>query len=590
MFALFHPPASSHRDIAVLICSPFGWEDMCSYRSRREWAQRLADAGYPVLRFDLPGTGDSSGSPVDPGRLEAWSTAVDSATRWLRGTTGARRIAAIGIGLGGLLAYRAAAVGAPLDDLVLWGVPARGRTLARELRAFSGMETGQLDGAVDGIGDPPPAPDGGLAVAGYVLSAETLADLGAVDLAVLPLSGAAARRVLLLERDGRDVDPRLRTALEQAGASVTVGAGHGYAPMMMAEPQESLPALETLDRVMGWLGAPAGTPAPVEPDPSAPEAHDAVELTVAGIAIRETPLVLEHPFGRPFGVLAEPVGRSGGLCLVLLNAGPQRRTGPNRMWVELARRWAARGVPALRLDLAGIGDAEGDGTRFIDPRAFYLTEYLDQVRVALDALESRGLPPRFVFGGLCVGGYWSVQMALRDDRAVAALMLNPGALVYDGGWDRTLREVRVLGQKLFRASTWRRVVLGETTFSVHLRTAWALIAGLALAPLRLPARLVRDRRERHEGGDQVDRALDQLRDGGKRATMVFAGDEPLHAQLERDGRLARLSRWPNVFVHHLMPTDSVHTMRPLRLQQRVHRLIDEAIERELAELEPDPDA
>ena len=36
---------------------------MCSYRSRREWAERLALAGYPTLRFDLPGSGDSAGAP-----------------------------------------------------------------------------------------------------------------------------------------------------------------------------------------------------------------------------------------------------------------------------------------------------------------------------------------------------------------------------------------------------------------------------------------------------------------------------------------------------------------------------------------------
>ena len=50
------------REIAVLFCAPFGWEDMGSYPVRAVWAQRLAAAGHPVLRFDLPGTGQSAGT------------------------------------------------------------------------------------------------------------------------------------------------------------------------------------------------------------------------------------------------------------------------------------------------------------------------------------------------------------------------------------------------------------------------------------------------------------------------------------------------------------------------------------------------
>jgi alpha/beta superfamily hydrolase len=33
------------------------------------------------------------------------------------------------------------------------------------------------------------------------------------------------------------------------------------------------------------------------------------------------------------------------------------------MWVEASRRWAALGVATLRIDLEGIGDADGDAGR-----------------------------------------------------------------------------------------------------------------------------------------------------------------------------------------------------------------------------------
>ena len=44
------------RGRGVIILPPFGWEDVCCFRSVRSLAQTLAANGIAVLRFDLPGT------------------------------------------------------------------------------------------------------------------------------------------------------------------------------------------------------------------------------------------------------------------------------------------------------------------------------------------------------------------------------------------------------------------------------------------------------------------------------------------------------------------------------------------------------
>src|SRR6478735_9275151 len=132
-FALFHEVTGQQTETAVLICPPFGDDPMSPYRSRRDWAAHLAAGGYPALRIDLPGTGDSPGGPEDPDRLGAWTEAVSVAARWLAIASGATRIVGAGVGLGGLVAYRAASQGAWIDDFVLWAVPVRGETLVREL-------------------------------------------------------------------------------------------------------------------------------------------------------------------------------------------------------------------------------------------------------------------------------------------------------------------------------------------------------------------------------------------------------------------------------------------------------------------------
>jgi pimeloyl-ACP methyl ester carboxylesterase len=591
-FGLFHAPGgAAPPSVAVLLCPPFGWEDMCSYRSRRDWAEHLAGEGRPVLRLDLPGTGDSPGGPQDPDRVGRWTAAVADAARWLHGTTGHPSVVAVGVGLGGLLAACAAAAGAPIEELVLWAVPSRGRGLVRELRAFGRMEHGPLHEA--GIPDEPPLGPGSLAAGGYVMSAATVAALEALDLSRAGFL-AAADRALLLDRDGIAPDAKLRAALESAGATVTVAPGRGYAAMLV-EPQEARPPREVFAAVSSWLDDTPPRPAAdaahtngangANGAEGAPQQRGSVELDEGAGPIREIPLDLDRVQPRLFGVLAEPAGdERAELTAVLLNAGPQRRTGPNRMWVEIARRWAARGVPTLRVDLGAIGDAEGDTDAFDDVAAFYVPEYVAQVRAVLDELEARGLPGRFVLLGLCSGAYWSLHTAVEDPRVVAVQMLNPRALIWDP-WVYARREGAMYRGAIVRPDTWRRILRREVDFRKPFVIAGALVARLVLAPFRLPGRLAERRRLADAGGDDLDRAFDALRDRGTSALLVFAGDEPLHADFVRARRIERLGRWPNLAFEHVPVSADTHTLRPVWLQRQVHELVDLALERELARLQ-----
>src|SRR5205823_6146413 len=94
--------------------------------------------------------------------------------------------------------------------------------------------------------------------------------------------------------------------------------------------------------------------------------RDAVALQSHGTTIVERPTALEFAGGRQFGMISEPAhGEREPLCAVLLNGGALRRIGPNRTWVELARRWSARGIPTVRIDFEGIGDSDGDERKHV---------------------------------------------------------------------------------------------------------------------------------------------------------------------------------------------------------------------------------
>ncbi|MFL5896887.1 MAG: hypothetical protein ACJ76D_00245 [Solirubrobacterales bacterium] len=553
------PPPGASRRVPVLLCPPWGWEEVASYRSRRRWAEALAEAGHPTLRFFYPGTGDSAGAPADLSRVDAWVAAVESAAAHLRQSHGPG-LALIGLGVGGLLAREAIARGAEVEELVLWGAPGSGRAFARETLAFSNMQ--EWAGSEAGLGE------GWVEAGGFLLSPETDHDLRKLSPGVP--EGASLRRALLLDRDGTAVDAKTRSGLEAGGVEVTAAPGRGWGEMV-SHPERSRLPLEVVGAVESWLRAGEGS----EPGVAggSPEAQAGVpgwgqpelRLEVEGREVVEAPLTVAQEFGRAFGVLTTPAEKSNGeLCAVFLNAGAVRHTGPNRMWVEAARRWAARGVNCLRVDLEAIGEADGDEGRLRSVPEFYEDRYEAQVGRLLDALQTRGLGNRFLLVGLCAGGFWSFRVALADPRIERAVLLNAGALV----WHENIlseREVR----KISQARQWRRwkKLLSGRVERDRLRSFARSLARRSLW------------RRRRRADDGLLGDLDRLRGAGVRLTLAFAENEPLASELEREGVVARLEDWPNVSVRSLPGGD--HTLRPVAAQRAAHSLLDEELGRSL---------
>jgi hypothetical protein len=236
-------------------------------------------------------------------------------------------------------------------------------------------------------------------------------------------------------------------------------------------------------------------------------------------------------------------------------------------------------VPTLRIDLEGIGDADGDARRFVDVGEFYTPQLGAQVQAVLDALEARGSGRRFVLVGLCSGAYWGLHAAAGDDRVAAAFLLNPRALIWDPDLE-TRREARRV-QALLRPGSWRNF-LGGGVEAARLRSAARGVARAMARRAQLAAirSLERVGQRRHIGAaNQLDDALDRLRDTGTRVVIAFSADEPLHAELEEDGFLARIDRWPNVSLRDLPGRD--HTVRPIAAQAGVLELLDRELAIEL---------
>jgi alpha-beta hydrolase superfamily lysophospholipase len=562
---LHAPVEATPQSSAVLLCPPFGWEEMSAHRALRSWADALASAGFPAARFDLPGAGDSGGSPRDPARLEAWTDAVTALAEWLREVTGVGRIAVAGIGLGGLLACRALARGARIDDLILWAVSARGRTLLRELRAYAGMIAARYPQDIR----PESLSDGDFEAIGFLLSAETVQDIEKVELSQLPGPSEAGRRVLLLGRDGLPVDRRLLALFKDAGAGVSIDEGSDY-DALVAHPQEGRCPVRTIERTITWLEEVSGPSTERQAEPGPRSSVDSITVRCDERAVRETILRLSGETGQVFGLSTEPVEADRvPICAVWLNGGALHHIGPNRVWVEVARRWAARGVASVRVDLHGIGESSGEDPELLSNPSLYDPARTRETLAILDQLAARGIGERFILGGLCSGAYWALQAALADARVAGALMIN----LYAFFWTRELVGERDTQHSLnaLQGRAWRRVIRGQ------LSREQIRAAARSVSPARLRAGAGHPV-ERAQSAE-IERALDRLRDQQTYALLLLSQGEGLRDQLLRQGVLPENERWPNLVCEEIPSRD--HMFRALWLQRQVHASLDRALDRVL---------
>ena len=184
----------------------------------------------------------------------------------------------------------------------------------------------------------------------------------------------------------------------------------------------------------------------------------------SGGGVQESPISFDGVAADCFGIVSArrggaAGGASGGLAAVWLNAGALHHIGPNRAWVEVARRWAARGIPSVRIDLPDLGEAGGEPPRVRSDASFYTAQRIVQTRAIVDQLAAQGVGERFILGGLCSGAYWALHAALADPRVCATMLINLYAIVYDEALvieRETAQSLDALGSR-----AWRKLLRGQ---------------------------------------------------------------------------------------------------------------------------------
>ena len=559
--APFGPPADASR-LPVLICPPHGREDECAYRTLRVLAQRLAAAGHPVLRFDFPGTGDAAGDAHLPDLVSTWQAAIASGLDSLKAQSGCSRVAVVGLRLGALLA---AGVAASRDDVAAFvaiAPPASGRAFVREMKALAAASApvGRAD------------PSAGLMEAGgHVLTSavrDALSGLGPAALGRPP-----APRVLLIDRDDMPSAAPWIAQLAELGVAAERESHPGFADMML-DPHRGAVPQSMVEAVANWLAR----------QPMVAAGPRSEVLRQGPIAVSDG--VVEEPAwmtvaGTPiFGVLSQPAtGATPSRIVLLLNSGAQRRSGPGRLHVLLARRWAAGGAAVLRIDLPGLGDAPpraGERDDVVYPRGVQ-AELRDLVRQLRERWPRAGCHAV----GICSGAYHAWQLAREHAGVDSVVAMNPltfewpgeGPLVEPLPAYMVTQEMSRYRRSPFSRQRWRKLVRGEVDVR-RIARLLARHAGQSVATasrelarlLRLPLR------------DDLAGELAQATADGTVLHFVFCENEPGEDLLRSlAGRaVARLQRQRRLQVHRL--DDADHTFTGETARERVAALMDTLFE------------
>ena len=545
-------PGAQASDTAVLLVSPWGFEDMSLRKFYREIAEELAILGIANLRFDLPGTGDSS-DPADAGTLDSWVLSVNTASDQLQAMTGASKVILLGHGIGGTLATMAVNRLPAVTGLALLAPVVSGRAYLRETALWWKLIAGDL-----GLGAE--ATDSSkVTIAGFEMPDQIAAEIRKIKEAALTLERPL--QILCVSRPGRDDDCSFAQAQKQSGSEIECFDYTGY-DTLVTNPMISRVPTGLAAKVAAWARAKSPVEAPAR------AAMPVSDVTMSTNTYVESGIRFGSQ-GHLVGTLCEPVGERKGSPLLIVGTSYDRAAGWGRMGVQMARALAETGVTSLRFDAAGVADSPSLPG---DPRqVLYSASHDRDVRQALHELAFR-TGSRALVGGRCSGGYHAFKASIDNDECAGVVLINSYAFVWEEGAnvdDVLLQIARPLSDYSKRATdieTFRRIMRGEVNLT---RAAFNITSQIASRFAERLAPVFGGLVGKNRLASDIHNAFRKLEEQGKPVLLLYGDHDPglqqFHLAFGPDGKA--LKKFSNADYQSLGEAD--HNITEKQVQQRV---------------------
>lgn len=253
------------------------------------------------------------------------------------------------------------------------------------------------------------------------------------------------------------------------------------------------------------------------------------------------------------GILSRPSAEadSASIGVLVVVGGPQYRVGSHRQFTLLSRSLAEAGVPCLRFDYRGMGDASGPMRSFEDVSA--------DIRAAVDTFLTRCPHLKgVVLWGLCDGASASAFYAPTDKRICGLVLLNPWVRTEQGGAEVLLKHYYL--KRLMSRSFWKKVLSGKFRF---LQSATDLKSVVDSSRQTTHAAAVQSLPERVRAG---------LAEAGVPMLIVLSGNDFVAQEFERVTRVT--PGWSELLFNGVVERlpDADHTFSSARHRDAVARV------------------
>ncbi len=423
VLAQLHIPDGATASAGVVLCPPLGQEHVIAYQTLRLLSDRLEQSGIASIRFDYPGQGDSTVLASEGALLDGIRVAA-SALR----NAGCTRIVYLGLTVGALLAQEAARADPETAGLVLWDPSSSGHHWIRRLRSLYATSVADATSAADA--------DGTVNVVGAEFDPDTVDMIQ--SLVYDPPTGrfpvlAAVRRgqedhLPGARRLGGTAASRSRSEGSRGAMSLEQIVVDGHVQLLDGDSVVARIPASSVENVAAWIVGRFGPDAGSKAVLHAPAAQRRAEIVTSG---PDGPIELVEEIvrlgpDRLFAIETRPADAADDTPAIVLHTGStEHRVGPARFQVLQARRLAASGIRAVRVDRRGTGESSEvspDG-----PNYLYTREWLDDNANIIRAL---GLPSERVgVAGQCVGAW----LALATDPSLARSVIAIGVGTYRTG-------------------------------------------------------------------------------------------------------------------------------------------------------------
>jgi len=504
-------------DVGILICPALNRDALDSHHSLRILADAFAAEGYPTLRFDYEGAGDSGDLyAADDGSEFVWSCwkkNVCDAIDWLRGNSGVQQIIICGLRAGAMIGAAAVVERPDIAGFLFLAPVLRGHSYLRQIWIEAQLQTGSAQSLTEG-----------LKFQELHFSPETVKAISQIDLRRMVFS--AQHKIAIFTQGDSKIVSDCAEAWRSQGADVTVNSFDGLEPMLHHNLHAG-PDPADMSSVLAWLKSAF----PAEKD------FVRVNLAAPSPVLRQGDY-LEQPvqFGpdqRLFGILCQPEADTKQNCVIMANSGRDPHHGIARFSVEFARRLAAVGISSFRIDFSGLGDSLGpEGAENLLSPVFD-TDRTSDLSAAADVVERLGYKTISAYG-LCAGAFHVLHGAIRDERFKILILLNMPTFSWQAGDSIEYARHKMLPasyyiQMIVKKEFWIKFLSGRLDF-------WSILkARIARVEEALSIRFLPANTEKRTIAppDEAHTALRRLSEQKRQAIFLFAPDDEGILDLER---------------------------------------------------------